>query len=129
MPAIWLQPFVVTASHLLCLCVLASADTPHHSDGFAASPRKPCSAATTWAPSPIAPPTRLTEPERTSPTANTPGTEVSSGGTGRSPFFPCCTPVSTKPARSTLTPQPSSQLVAGSAPTNKNRLPISRVCT
>ena len=44
-----------------------------------ASARKPCSAATTCAPSPIAPPTRLTEPERTSPTANTPGTEVSSG--------------------------------------------------
>src|SRR6202035_5184833 len=50
----------------------------HYSAGFAASPRKPCSAATTWAPSPIAPPTRLTDPERTSPTANTPGTEVSS---------------------------------------------------
>src|SRR5882672_6619754 len=50
-----------------------------YSAGFAASPRKPCSAATTCAPSPIAPPTRLTDPERTSPTANTPGTVVSSG--------------------------------------------------
>ena len=54
-----------------------------YSAGFAMSPKKPCSAATTCAPSPMAPPTRLTEPERTSPTANTPGTEVSSCGTRR----------------------------------------------
>src|SRR6202041_3515313 len=54
----------------------------HYSAGFAVSPRNPCSAATTCAPSPIAPPTRLTDPERTSPTANTPGTEVSSAATG-----------------------------------------------
>ena len=51
---------------------------PRYSTGRAVSPRKPCSAATTCAPSPMAPPTRLTEPERTSPTANTPGTDVSS---------------------------------------------------
>ena len=38
--------------------------------------------ATTAAPSPIAPPTRLTEPERTSPTANTPGTLDSSAAGG-----------------------------------------------
>src|SRR6476659_1322583 len=101
---------------------------PHYSAGFAASPRKPCSAATTCAPSPIAPPTRLTDPERTSPTANTPGTVVSSGATGR-PFPSAGMPVSTNPARSTLTPQPSSQLVAGSAPTNKNRLRMSSVNT
>jgi hypothetical protein len=35
--------------------------------------------ATAAAPSPIAPPTRFAEPERTSPTANTPGTVDSSG--------------------------------------------------
>src|SRR5712675_2581110 len=99
-----------------------------YSAGFAASPRKPCSAATTCAPSPMAPPPRLTDPERTSPTANTPGTEVSSGATGR-PFPSAGMPVSTNPARSTLTPQPSSQLVAGSAPTNKNRLRMSSVFT
>src|SRR6267154_50693 len=98
-----------------------------YSAGFAASPRKPCSAATTCAPSPIAPPTRLTDPERTSPTANTPGTVVSSGCAGRSPFCPSWMPVTTKPARSTLTPQPSSQPVAGSAPTNRNMLRISRL--
>src|SRR6267143_4447328 len=71
-----------------------------YSAGFAASPRKPCSAATTCAPSPMAPPTRLTDPERTSPTANTPGTEVSSGGTGRPRFCSDCAPVTTKPPRS-----------------------------
>src|SRR3977135_1119224 len=96
-----------------------------YSAGFAASPRKPCNAATTCAPSPIAPPTRLTDPERTSPTANTPGTEVSSGGTGRPRFCSDCAPVTTKPPRSSVTPQPSSQPVAGSAPTNKNRLRMS----
>src|SRR6478672_9368441 len=95
---------------------------PHYSAGFAASPRKPCSAATTCAPSPIAPPTRLTDPERTSPTANTPGTEVSSGGTGRPWFCSDCAPVTTNPPRSSVTPQPSSQPVAGSAPANRNRL-------
>ena len=100
-----------------------------YSAGFAASARKPCSAATTCAPSPIAPPTRLTEPERTSPTANTPGTDVSSGGAGRPSPLPHCAPVTTKPPRSTLTPQPSSQLVAGSAPTNRNRLRMSKLCT
>src|SRR5712671_4188435 len=96
-----------------------------YSAGFAASPRKPCSAATTCAPSPIAPPTRLTDPERTSPTANTPGTEVSSGATKRPWFCSDCAPVTTKPPRSTVTPQPPSQSVAGSAPTNRNRLRIS----
>jgi len=38
-------------------------------------------------------------------------------------------PVSTNPRGRTLTPQPSSQLVAGSAPTNKNRLRMSSVNT
>ena len=60
--------------HLITRASRVAPNTPHHSDGFAASPRKACSAATTCAPSPMAPPTRLTEPERTSPTANTPGT-------------------------------------------------------
>ena len=50
------------------------------------------------APSPIAPPTRLTEPERTSPTANTPGTAFPA----RTPAAPSaprdCAPVSTKPS-------------------------------
>src|SRR5215471_14092973 len=96
-----------------------------YSAGLAASPRKPCSAATTCAPSPIAPPTRFTEPDLTSPTANTPGTEVSSCERGRPTFRSDCAPVTTKPPRSSVTPQPSSQPVAGSAPTNRNRFRIS----
>jgi len=40
----------------------------------------------------------LTDPERTSPTAKTPGTVVSSGDAGRSAFCPSCAPVSTKAA-------------------------------
>src|SRR6202047_3177438 len=100
-------------------------DALAYSAGFAASPRKPCSPATTWAPSPIAPPTRLTEPERTSPTANTPGTEVSSDDAAFPRCRSDCAPVTTKPPRSSVTPQPSSQPVAGSAPTNRNRLRIS----
>src|SRR5690348_3490178 len=87
--------------------------------GFNESARKPCSAATTCAPSPIAPPTRFTEPERTSPTANTPGTDVSSGDASCPSFGLHDAPVTTKPPRSTITPQPSSQPVAGSAPTNR----------
>src|ERR1700689_3760678 len=43
-------------------------------DGVEARRRKACSSGTTAAPSPMAPPTRLTEPERTSPTAKTPVT-------------------------------------------------------
>src|SRR3954470_2494424 len=112
MPAIWLQPLDILAPSF-------------YSDGFMASARKPCSAATTCAPSPIAPPTRLTEPERTSPTANTPGTEVSSGDACCPSFCLHCVPVTTQPPRSTITPQPSSQPVAGSAPTNRKRLRMS----
>src|SRR6187551_2778379 len=100
----WLQPLDILASSF-------------YSDGFMVLARKPCSAATTCAPSPIAPPTRLTEPERTSPTANTPGTEVSSGDADCPSFCLHCAPVTTKPPRSTITPQPASQSVAGSAPT------------
>ena len=40
-------------------------------------------------------------------------------------FCAHCAPVTTKPPRSTSTPQPASQPVAGSAPTNRNRLRIS----
>src|ERR1700710_1944980 len=102
-------------------------DVANHGGAFAASPRNPCNAATTWAPSPIAPPTRLTDPERTSPTANTPGTDVSSADARCPALSPRCSPVTTKPPRSTMTPQPSSQPVAGSAPTNRNRLRISKL--
>src|SRR5215467_3278521 len=98
-----------------------------YSAGLATSPRKPCSAATTCAPSPIAPPTRLTEPERTSPTANTPGTEVSRVETGLPRLSSDCAPVTTKPPRSSVTPQPPSQEVAGSAPTNRKRLRMSEL--
>src|ERR1700738_1238814 len=103
MPLRWVQPFAIL-------------NPRRYSAGFAVSPRKPCSAATTCAPSPIAPPTRLTDPERTSPTANTPGTEVSSAGTGRPRFCSDCAPVTTKPPRSSVTPQPSSQPAAAQAP-------------
>src|SRR5712664_3131982 len=89
-----------------------------YSAGFAASPRKPCSAATTCAPSPIAPPTRLTDPERTSPTANTPhvlvrrfaGRSMSATNAGFA-----AAPVLTKPCGSTSTPQSRSHAVSGSA--------------
>src|SRR5665213_1412349 len=91
------------------LCHFSSPRLRRQSAGLAVSPRKACSAATTWAPSPIAPPTRLTEPDRTSPTAKTPGTEVSSADDRlRCPPLPGA-PVMTKPARSTITPQPLSQ--------------------
>src|SRR5436190_5790413 len=91
-PAMWLQPFVVIA-HLTRFVRTTLAPHETYSAGFAASPRYPCSAATTCAPSPIAPPTRLTEPERTSPTANTPGTVVSSGAACRLPLPSAGTPV------------------------------------
>src|SRR5205823_4238333 len=68
-----------------------------------------------------------TEPERTSPTANTPGTEVSNDDAARPRWRSDCAPVTTKPPRSSVTPQPSSQPVAGSAPTNRNKLRISAV--
>jgi hypothetical protein len=86
--------------------------------------------ATAAAPSPMAPPTRLTEPERTSPTANTPGTLDSSAVAGRAgkPLL-AAAPVSTKPCLSTVTPQPSSQDVSGSAPTNKKMLRAGQSCS
>src|SRR5215469_5465727 len=61
------------------------------------SARKACRAATTCAPSPTAAATRLTEPERTSPIANTPGRLVSSG-------LWMFAPARTKPLSSSITP-------------------------
>jgi hypothetical protein len=66
----------------------------------------------------MAPPTRLTEPARTSPIAKMPGTLVSSG---------LLAPVFTKPFASSSTPQSVSHSVLGSAPRNRNTLRIGRV--
>ncbi len=82
--------------------------------------RKVWSCATTAAPSPMAAPTRFTEPQRTSPTAKMPSTPVSSGSGIRS-VEPTSPPVRTKPFSSRGTPQPVSQLAAGSAPVKRNR--------
>src|SRR6266508_1533571 len=81
--------------------------------------------ATAAAPSPIAAPTRFTEPERTSPTANTPGTLDSSDITPGATLEQAL-PVSTKPCESSTTPQPLSQSVSGSAPTNRTPWRIGR---
>src|SRR6516162_634890 len=92
-------------------CLLLSAESA------ALSPRsakKACSAAMTCAPSPTAAATRLTEPERTSPIANTPGRLVSSG-------LWMSVPARTKPLSSSMTPDRDSQSVLGSAPMNKKR--------
>src|SRR5208282_6557220 len=64
--------------------------------------RRACSAATTCAPSPTAAATRLTEPERTSPIANTPGRLVSSG-------LWMSVPARTNPLSSSITPDRDSQ--------------------
>ena len=63
------------------------------------------------APSPTAAATRLTEPARTSPIANTPARLVSRGY--RLPLT--SVPVNTKPLRSNATPDPESQSVLGSS--------------
>src|SRR3981189_1765475 len=84
--------------------------------------RAVCSSAPTTAPSPIAAPTRLTDPDRTSPEANTPGTLVSSGSGRPDPLFDrpdsdgTSDPVNTKFLLSKATPLSLSQIVAGSAP-------------
>src|SRR5258708_29368286 len=59
------------------------------SRGDSAAPfaRAICNSAPTTAPSPIAAPTRLTEPDRTSPEAKTPRTLVSSGSGRLDPWF------------------------------------------
>src|ERR1700682_4234646 len=62
--------------------------------------KKPCSAATTCAPSPTEAATRLTEPERTSPMAKIPGRLVSS----KRRLPPASVPVSTNPLASSATP-------------------------
>src|ERR1700720_2073309 len=77
-----------------------------------ASARKACNAATTCAPSPTDAATRLTDPERTSPIANTPGRLVSSGLRGFAS-------VRTKPLASSVTDR-DNHSVFGSAPMNKN---------
>src|SRR5580765_1532240 len=87
---------------------------------FYLAPRKVWICETTAAPSPMAPPTRLTEPARTSPIAKTPGTLVSSDSD------PLC-PVVTKPLSSSATSQSASQAVLGSAPRNRNTWWIGRL--
>src|SRR5207247_1497427 len=82
-----------------------------------ASARKAGSPATTWAPSPTAAATRLTDPERTSPIAKTPGRLVSSGR----PPPPRLASVSTKPLSSSATPYCNNHSVFGSAPMNRKR--------
>src|SRR5215475_4848121 len=61
-------------------------------------------------PSPTAEATRLTDPARTSPTANTPGTDVTKPSR-----------VITNPLASSSTPTPCSQVVLGSAPIIRKR--------
>src|SRR5205085_9639580 len=85
-----------------------------------ASARNPCKAATTCAPSPTAAATRLVDPERTSPIANTPGRLASSG-------LRRLAPVRTKPLSSSITPEPDNQVVFGSAPINQNKCRIARL--
>src|ERR1700730_9970719 len=85
-----------------------------------ASARKACNAATTCAPSPTDAATRLTDPERTSPIANTPGRLVSSGLRGFAS-------ARTKPFASSVTPARDNHSVFGSAPMNKNRWRIARL--
>src|SRR5262245_4563248 len=74
-------------------------------------------AAITCAPSPPAAATRLTDPARTSPIANTPSRLVSSG---RRPA-PASAPVRTNPLASTTTSDAESHDVFGSAPMNRKR--------
>src|SRR3954469_14210930 len=71
--------------------------------------RKAWIADTTVEPSPTAAATRLTEPQRTSPTAKTPSRLVASR-------WALSAPVTTKPFSSRWTPEPFSQSVLGSAP-------------
>src|SRR5256885_1253791 len=65
---------------------------PRQRDVVAGSARATWSCATTAAPSPIAPPIRLTEPDRTSPTANTPGRFDSRGNVRRAELAARITP-------------------------------------
>ena len=69
------------------------------------------------APSPIAPPTRLTEPERTSPTANTPGTLDSSGA----PASPSAARPARRSARSRARRPPRRSPRASRSPDRRRR--------
>jgi hypothetical protein len=71
-------------------------------------------------PSPTAAATHLTDPERTSPIANTPGKLVSSGLRGLAS-------VRTKPLSSSATSDRDNHAVFGSAPINKDRWRIARL--
>jgi hypothetical protein len=89
-------------------------------------------AVTTTEPSPTADATLFTEPARTSPTANTPGTLVSKpngsrGGSGSPPAGTRSRPVSTKPASSTIALE-ASHFVLGSVPINTNSAVASCSC-
>jgi hypothetical protein len=84
--------------------------------------RRSWTSATAAAPSPIAPPTRFTDPERASPTAYTPRTLDSSATGARRSAVWTDAPVTTKPCASSKTPQPRSHSVSGSAPANTHRL-------
>jgi hypothetical protein len=65
--------------HRVPLFVMQRIAPSAHHDAVPAFARTERICATTAAPSPIAPPTRLTEPDRTSPTANTPSRFDSNG--------------------------------------------------
>src|SRR6202140_5635219 len=81
-------------------------------------------------PSPIAAPTRLTDPDRTSPQANTLRTLVSSGSGRPDPLIDhrasggTSDPVRMKFLLFSATPQSLSQAVAGSAPIKQTGGPI-----
>ena len=99
----------------------------NYRDAAAPIARTACSSATTTAPSPIAAPTRLTDPDRTSPMANTPRTLVSSGNGRPDRLFDQLTsdgtsePVRMKFLASKVTALSLSQVVAGSAPMKRKR--------
>ena len=106
--------------------LLCELKCPNYRDAAASFARRACSSATATAPSPIAAPARLTDPDRTSPIANTPRTLVSSVSGRRERLFDGRTsegtskPVKTKFLASKATPLSLSQLVAGSAPMKRN---------
>ena len=86
-----------------------------------------CTEAIALAPSPVAAATRFIEPERTSPTAKTPGMLVSNGS-GRRPVAAQAGPRSWPFSWTSVRMNPSSpvaisvsQLAAGSAPMKQNK--------
>ena len=98
-------------------------DLPMISSTFYISFRYSCTNWTAIDPSPTAEATRLTEPDRTSPAANTPGRLVSSRN-GSRPLAQCgdrarAGPVRTKPF-SSLSISAGSQSVRGTAPMKLN---------